>query len=154
MRYAILAVLSISLAACSGKSDADKVVLDEAARYHNEAIEVQEQLEPMIDQVDSVKTLLASKSAVEAKTTTKSLDSLKTAFEEWEENLVEVPGMEHEHHDHGKGEHKHHHHHHNNNDTKDMPADQMRDLQRELLANIKQIQQQTQQAFEQAKSLK
>ncbi|GAB3705534.1 hypothetical protein GCM10027592_38110 [Spirosoma flavus] len=151
MRYVIFSALLIGLVACSGKSDADKAVLEEAARYHNEATEVQEQLEPMIDQIDSVKTLLAAKTTPEAKATTQSLDSLKTAFEQWEENLVEVPGMKHEHHEHGEGEH--HHHHHNNNDAKDMPADQMRDFQREYLANIKLMQQQTQRAMERAKKL-
>ncbi|MBD2701257.1 hypothetical protein IC229_11460 [Spirosoma sp. BT702] len=152
MRYVIFSVLLCGLAACSGKSDTDKVVLEEAARYHNEATEVQEQLEPMIDRIDSVKTRLALKTTPEAKAITQSLDSLKTAFETWEENLVEVPGMKHEHHEHGEGEH-HHHHHHNNNDTKDMPADQLRDLQREFLANIKLMQQQTQQAMDRAKGL-
>lgn len=152
MRYVVLACLFSALVACSGKSDADKTLLDEAARYHTEATDIQEKLETSIDQIDSVRTLLAQKTTPEAKATAQSLDSLKTAFEEWEENLVEVPGMKHEHHEHGDGEH-HHHHHHNNNDTKDLPADQMRDLQREFLANIKQIQEQTQQALERAKGL-
>lgn len=45
--------------------------------------------------------------------------------------------MEHEHHhDHGK----HEHHHHTDATLKDLPADQMRDLQREVLANIKAMQ--------------
>lgn len=151
MRYVIIFSLLLSLIACSGKSEADKALLDEAGRYHLEAIQIQEQVEPVIDQIDSVRTLLNKKTSPEAKATVQSLDSLKTAFEEWEENLVEVPGMKHEHHDSGEG--KHHHHHHHNNDAKDMPADQLRDLQREFMVNIKQIQQQTQQAMDRAKSL-
>ncbi|GAB3886876.1 hypothetical protein [Spirosoma agri] len=151
MRTILLLGLVPSLIACSGKSDADKPLLDEAARYHTEATAVQEQLEPLIDQIDSVRTLLVKKTSPAAKRTTQSLDSLKTAFEEWEENLVEVPGMKHEHHEHGTGEH--HHHHANNNDTKDLPAIQMRDLQREFLTNIKQISVQTRQALDRAKNV-
>ncbi|MBD2756491.1 hypothetical protein IC230_26620 [Spirosoma sp. BT704] len=139
------------LIGCSGQSDADKALLDEAGRYHMEAIDIQEQVEPVIDRIDSVRTLLAKKTSPEAKAAGQSLDSLKTAFEEWEENLVEVPGLKHDHHEHGEG--KHHHHHHHNNDTKDMPADQLRDLQQAFLANIRQIQQQTQQAMERANRL-
>ncbi|QHW01620.1 hypothetical protein GJR95_39475 [Spirosoma endbachense] len=141
--------MALSLAACSGKTDADQSILNEAATFHNEAINVQEQVEPLIDEIDSVRTVLIKKMTPEAKITAQSLDSLKTAFEQWEENLVEVPGMKHEHHhEHDKG-----HHHHHNSDTKDLPADQMRDLQQAFLTNIKQIQQQTQQAMEQAKSI-
>lgn len=147
MTRTVSLVYLLLLTACSGKSDADKALFDEAARYHTEATEIQEQVEPVIDQIDSVRTLLAKRTAPDAKATDQSLDSLKTAFEEWEENLVEVPGMKHAHHE---GEH-HHHHHNHNNDAKDMSADQMRDLQREFLTNIKQIQTQTHQAMERAK---
>ncbi|UHG89881.1 hypothetical protein [Spirosoma oryzicola] len=150
MRYLTFACLLLAFAACSDKSAADKPLLDEAAKYHNEAIEVQEQVEPLVDQVDSVRTLLVKKATPEAKSTAQSLDSLKTAFEAWEENLVEVPGMKHEHHEHSSGKHHHHNH---NNDAKDMSADQMRDLQREFLTNIKAIQTQTQQGMDRAKSL-
>lgn len=65
-----------------------------------------------------------------------TLDSLKKAFEEWEENLVEVPGMPHEpHHNHGKGEHAP-----VDATLKDLPAGQTRDLQREIHNNLKRIQ--------------
>lgn len=56
----------------------------------------------------------------------------------WVAHLVEVPGMKYEH---KVGEkHKHGRNAGPDNTLKDRPADQMRDLQRELLNNISQIQ--------------
>jgi chromosome segregation ATPase len=126
-----------SLTACSS-SDKKDPILEEAAQYHNQATEVQEVIEPRIEQIDSLKTVLAAQKTPDSAARIATLDSLKTAFEEWEKNLVEVPGMPHDHkHDHGKGEHKHNH---ADATLKDLPAEQMLDLQRETLNNIKQIQ--------------
>jgi hypothetical protein len=130
----------------STESDEDKQLLAEASTYHQQATAIQGEVEPQIDQIDSLKTILNSRSTPATKATITTLDSLKTAFEEWEENLVEVPGMEHhEHHDHGK----HEHHHHADPLMKDLPPAQMRDLQRELLNAIKQIQQRTNETMQQ-----
>lgn len=126
-----------SLTACSS-SDKKDPILEEAAQYHNQATKVQEVIEPRIEQIDSLKTVLAAQKTPDSAARIATLDSLKTAFEEWEKNLVEVPGMPHDHkHDHGKGEHKHNH---ADATLKNLPAEQMRDLQRETLNNIKQIQ--------------
>ncbi len=126
-----------SLTACSS-SDKKDPLLEEAAQYHNQATEVQETIEPKIEQIDSLKTVFAAQKTPVNAARIATLDSLKTAFEEWEKNLVEVPGMPHDHkHDHGKHEHKHNH---ADATLKDLPAEQMRDLQRETLNNIKQIQ--------------
>lgn len=55
MRYVIFFWLLLGLVACSGKSDVDKALLNEAARYHTEATAIQEQVEPVIDQIDFVR---------------------------------------------------------------------------------------------------
>ncbi|WP_234733518.1 hypothetical protein [Tellurirhabdus bombi] len=124
--------------------------LEEAAKYHNEATEIQAVVEPQIERIDSLKTLLTQRTEPAAKATVASLDSLKKAFEDWEGNLVEVPGMPHKHsHDHGD----HEHHHHADATLKDLPADQMRDLQREILTNIKEIQKQTEATLKRASTL-
>ena len=136
-------------AACSSTDKKDPL-LEEAARFHTEAIKIQAAVEPQIEQIDSLKTLLANRPEPAAKATFATLDSLKKAFEEWEKNLVEVPGMPHEHH-HGHGKHEHHHH--ADGTLKNLPADQMRDLQRETWNNIQQIQQRTNASFKQAQSL-
>ncbi|TAE33608.1 MAG: hypothetical protein EAZ91_02240 [Cytophagales bacterium] len=126
-----------SLTACSS-SDKKDPILEEAAQFHNQATEVQAAVEPKIEQIDSLKTVLTAQKTPVNAARIATLDSLKTAFEEWEKNLVEVPGMPHDHkHDHGKGEHKHNH---ADATLKDLPTEQMRDLQRETLNNIKQIQ--------------
>ncbi len=126
-----------SLSACSSSSDKHDPLLDEAARYHNEATVIQATLEPRVDQIDSLKTVLIGQSLPANAARIATLDSIKTAFEAWEENLVEVPGMPHEH-DHTHGKHEHHHH--TDASLKDLPADQMRDLQRETLNSIRQLQ--------------
>ena len=123
------------LVACS-TTDKKDPLLDEAARYHQEATQLQGIVEPQIEQIDSLKTVLTTQRRPNATVTVATLDSLKTAFESWEENLVEVPGMAH---DHAHGG-KHDHHHHADATLKDLPAEQMRDLQRETLATLKQIQ--------------
>jgi hypothetical protein len=126
------------LSACQTEKKQDPL-LDEAGRYHLEAIEVQEVLEPKIEQIDSLRAVLLAQKTPAATANAATLDSLKKAFEDWEANLVEVPGLKHEHHDHKEGAHNHHHHH-KANPLRDLPAEQMRDLQRETLANIKQMQ--------------
>lgn len=128
-------LLTLCLSACSSSEKKDPL-LEEAANYHQQATEVQETLEPKIEQIDSLKTAMLAQKLPDASAKVATLDSLKKAFEEWEENLVEVPGMPHKH-SHGKGEHEHHHH--SDATLKDLPADQMRDLQRETLNTIRQI---------------
>lgn len=130
--------LFVLLVSCGRSSDKKDPLLEEAARYHNQATEVQAVIEPKIEQIDSLKTVLTTRKTPDASARIATLDSLKTAFDEWEENLVEVPGMPHNHtHEHGKGEHRHKH---ADATLKDLPAEQMRDLQRETLNNIRQIQ--------------
>lgn len=137
--------LMVCLTACSSADQKDPLLL-EAANYHQQATEIQAVLEPKIEQIDSLKTVLAGQKTPEAVAVAATLDSLKSAFEAWEENLVEVPGMPHDHNhhtgmpDHGGPDHGKHEHKHADATLKDLPADQMRDLQRETLHNIRQIQ--------------
>lgn len=136
-RLVCILLLSGYFSACSS-SDKKDPLLEEAARYHTEATKIQAVVEPKIEQIDSLKAVFSSRKTPAAQRSVATLDSLKNAFEEWEENLIEVPGMPHNHtHDHGKGEHKHKH---ADATLKDLPADQMRDLQREMLATIKKMQ--------------
>jgi hypothetical protein len=145
----LIVPLGLSLGACS-RSDQKDPLLEEAAKFHSEATQIQSLVEPQIEQIDSLKTLLANRPEPVALATATTLDSLKKAFEQWEENLVEVPGMPHEHHhEHGK----HEHHHHSDATLKDLPIDKMRDLQLGILDNIRQIQERTDATFDQATSI-
>lgn len=140
----MLPILALTgfFAGCQSRDKKDPL-MDEAARYHNEATRIQAVVEPQIEQIDSLKTVLLAQKKPGVQTTVATLDSLKTAFKVWEENVVEVPGMPHNHShrtggpEHSKGEHRHKH---ADATLKDLPADQMRDLQREMLNNIQQIQ--------------
>ena len=134
-------LLCLSLTACSS-SDKKDPMLEEAARYHQKATEIQAVVESQIEQIDSLKAVYSARKTLLGQATVVTLDSLKTAFETWEENLVEVPGMPHNHsHRTGGPEHGDHaHHKHADATLNDLPADQMRDLQREMLTNIRQIQ--------------
>lgn len=140
-RFTCALLLVGYLSACSSADKKDPLLV-EAAQYHQQATEVQELVEPQIDRIDSLKTMLTVRKSPDIRATVTMLDSLKTAFDIWEENLVEVPGMPHTHsHRNGGPEHgKHGHHQHADATLKDLPADQMRDLQREMLNNIRQIQ--------------
>ncbi|WP_236648872.1 MULTISPECIES: hypothetical protein [Spirosoma] len=122
-----------ALSACSSSGQQDPL-LEEAATYHRQATDIQAVLEPKIDQIDSLKAVYTAQKKPAAVVV--SLDSLKKAFEDWEANLVEVPGMPHTH----THEHGHHSHQHADATLADLPAEQMRDLQRATLTSIKQIQ--------------
>jgi len=138
-RLSILISLLVTTA-CGSSSTTDKALLDEAARYHLEAAAVQARTEPAIEQIDSLKQVLRQQSGRPALIA--SLDSLQRAFAEWESNVVEPPGLaDHPHEQPGTGKpgHAHHHHDHTPNILTELPPDQMRDLQREMLAGIRQI---------------
>ncbi|MGA0555424.1 hypothetical protein ACO2Q8_02155 [Larkinella sp. VNQ87] len=145
----LIGAFACCLTACSSSEKKDPL-LEEAAQYHNEATQIQAVVEPKIEQLDSLRNVLAKNPKPAAAATVATLDSLKKAFEEWEENLVEVPGMPHEHHhDHGS----HEHHHHTDATLKDLPAEQMRNLQKETRDNILQLQERTNALLQQTKNL-
>ncbi|MFN4086486.1 MAG: hypothetical protein ACK4LB_11140 [Spirosomataceae bacterium] len=119
------AFVSISLVgilmACQNQTKEKDPFLEEAYQLHLEAIEIQQDLEPKIDslvKLDSVR-----------------FDSLRIAFQNWEESLVEVPGFEHDHDHEG---HDHHHHDHGAAQP-DVTPQQMKAIQNESLQNIKKL---------------
>ncbi|MBC8154341.1 MAG: hypothetical protein H7Z72_15665 [Bacteroidetes bacterium] len=133
-------IMAGCLWACSSSDEKDPL-LDEAARYHQQATEIQEVVEPKIEQIDSLKTVFIARRIPNTSAIIASLDSLKMDFAEWEGNVMEVPGMPHNHaHRTGGPDHSGHAHNRADATLKDLPADQMRDLQREMLNSIRQIQ--------------
>lgn len=71
----------------SDEEKKEAALLEEAARFHQEATDIQEKLEPEIDRIDSLKTVLMMQITPWAQQQVATLDSLKTAFETWESNL-------------------------------------------------------------------
>lgn len=138
-RLATALLLGSYLVACSSADKKDPLLV-EAARYHQQATEIQVVVEPQMERIDSLKTALTVQKTPTTATRIATLDSLKSAFDEWEENLVEVPGMPHNHTHHTSGPEHGEHHHHADATLNGLPAGQMRDLQRETLNNIRQIQ--------------
>lgn len=121
----------IAILACSPKSPEDNPILVEANKIHLEAEVIQEQLEPEIEKIDSLKNLLSLKKTLKTNSLANNLTKLKADFEDWEKNFFTVPGFTHEH----KGEH----HHHDHTPAPELPADKMLEVQKEIKANIERI---------------
>ncbi|MCW5911032.1 MAG: hypothetical protein KIT62_08155 [Cyclobacteriaceae bacterium] len=115
-RYSkLLGLVPVLLAwACAAPSQ-DEKLLKEAADVHNTALQIAEDLESRLKQeaipADSAFVILA-------------------AIEEWEQDLIEVPGNEH-HHDHEGHNHSH--------EPVNVTAAEMLELQLELKQRIEQI---------------
>jgi len=148
-------LLSIALVAstlaCGEKKN---TFLEEAGKIHNEAHEIGEGIEPQIESIDSLTALLntqkvTSKDAAQlarVDSTVAALGSVKAAFEEWEDNIVGVPGMEHTH---AEGEA----HAHNHKPAPDVTSEQMLEIQREMKTNIEKIKADLQKAEEMLKKV-
>jgi hypothetical protein len=93
---AALLMTGYVLYACSS-SDKKDLLLIEAARYHQPVTEIQVLVEPQIEQIDSLKLVPSAQKMPSAQVRATTLDSLKTAFGEWEKNLIEVVGIPHKH---------------------------------------------------------
>lgn len=116
-----LMVLLLVTACTSQKHDP---LLEDAAKYHREAMELAAQLETRLDSLAEYRVV--------------SEDSIRAwhlAIESWERDVIEVPGYDHD--DHGET-HDHHHHEHKA-PPPDLTSQQMRDVQQELLQRLQDI---------------
>jgi copper chaperone CopZ len=127
------------LTSCGDKKDPK---MEEAGKIHLEAMEIEETLHEQVEGIDSLKIVLNDKkktvtdaaAIASIDSTVAALDAVAKSFEEWEENLVEVPGLAHEHHHHEGEEH-----HHDHKPAPDVSGDQMIEIQKEIKANITKI---------------
>ncbi len=122
MNAKILFVISILIVCCSSPDKQEKELLKEAAVLHNEMITKAEQLEETIAIMDVDSTY---------RTIHDSLVIWKEVIENWETDLVEVPGNEEHHHKGGE----HHHEHQQLNVT----PEQMLNIQKELHLRLRAI---------------
>ena len=97
-------------------------ILEEAFGLHQEAIAVNKAIREKLQSVEANDSLM---------------NNIRKRLQTWEENLVEVPGFEHDH-DHSHG--GHHHHHDHGNELEVTPAD-MKIIQQEFLDSIQVIKQ-------------
>jgi len=117
-------LISIILCACGGINQQDKALLEEAGTIHNEMMATAEAVKEKLEALrkDSAQMIPMD-----------SIMAWKNAIEEWEADLVEVPGNEEPHH--GKSKHDHH------EKAPDVTAEQMLVVQKELKMQLKDIQQ-------------
>lgn len=136
----LLTAYCLLLTSCGDKKDPK---MEEAGKIHLEAMEIEEALHEQVEGVDSLKIVLNDKkktvtdaaAVASIDSTIAALDAIAKSFEEWEENLVEVPGLAHEHHHHEGEEH----HHHDHKPAPDVSGEQMIEIQKEIKTNIEKI---------------
>jgi hypothetical protein len=153
--FSIIVAGSLILAGCNNtfENKEDAALLKEAANLHNEAIATHNEVMQLLNGADSVGLLLeARRIEIEksAKPDTARVSALRRtvsailkadeAMDQWMDNLVEVPGNEHDHH-HGEGGEEHgeaheHEHHHEHENAPALTPKQMRDVQQEAKNNI------------------
>lgn len=119
-RSLALLILSLYMIQCSAPKKKD-ALLEEAAKIHNEAVELAKQLEDELSQLARDTTYMRD-----------SLESWRVAIEKWENNLVEVPGNE-------SHDHKSHDHHYHGKQQSELTSDQILSIQNELKAQIDSI---------------
>lgn len=121
LRIELFFLIPLLFAIQCTESKQEDLVLREAARIHNESVDLAEQVEVQLNHL--------------VKDTTYQQDSVtswRVALEQWENNLVEVPGNEshdthrHEHHDHGK-------------QLPELTSDQLLMIQQEVKAQLEAI---------------
>lgn len=133
MKKILILAAGITVMACSSKTPKDNPVLVEANKVHLEAEAIQEKIEPEIEKIDSLKSLLLLKKTAQADSLVNDLSKLNADFEDWEKNFFAVPGFEHTH------KEGHEHHHHDHTPAPELPADKMLEVQKEIKANIESI---------------
>ncbi|WKN44175.1 hypothetical protein [Tunicatimonas pelagia] len=134
--YGTLLALTLgmtSLVVACGDSKKTDENLQQAFELHQEAVEIRQMADKQIDQ------LKANEDSLFVNTYTADLESISRSLKEWDEQLVEVPGFEHDHdHDHDHSGHDHDHDHDHGEQTKLTPEQHLQ-VQQHLLEEIKAI---------------
>ncbi|MEM9361340.1 MAG: hypothetical protein AAGA43_01845 [Bacteroidota bacterium] len=123
-------MMGLTLACGDKEKDKD---LQQAFKFHEEAIQVRQNLE------DQIATLKSNTDSLFIATYSDELNNLGSALKEWDEQLIEVPGFEeehdHSHHDHSGHDHDHEHEH--NHSEQELTPKQHLEVQQHLLQEIK-----------------
>ncbi len=119
------------LSAC-GDTKQKNEDLQQAFELHTEAVKIRQMTE------DQMTQLQANKDSLFVATYTKDLQSISQSLEAWDEQLVEVPGFEHDH-DHSDHDHSDHDHHHHHDEQQDLTPKQHLEVQQHLLQEIQAI---------------
>ncbi|MGD1894637.1 MAG: hypothetical protein ACFB15_29095 [Cyclobacteriaceae bacterium] len=122
------------IVACGDSKKTDEN-LQQAFELHKEAVEIRQMTNKQMNE------LKANEDSLFVNTYQADLDSISRSLEEWDEQLVEVPGFEHEHdHDHAGHDHDHDHDHdHSHGEQTNLTPEQHLQVQQHLLDEIKAI---------------
>jgi hypothetical protein len=108
-----LSAIALIFSACGGQKKENPILL-EAADTHVEAVRIEQEIRPRIEELAQLKNQLS----IQGRELTpaeqafiEDVDRLLGGLAHWDENVVEVPGYEHHGHDH-EDDHEHEHHHH------------------------------------------
>ncbi len=106
--------------------------LQKAFDIHTEAMKVREQADQKLH------ALMENNDSAFVAAYGFKLDSLHSLIEEWDHQVIEVPGFEHDHGDHDHG-HDHHHHHHDHGTELDLSPAEHLEVQEFLFDEIKSV---------------
>lgn len=134
--FSIFCFFLIISCANQGKKDE---LLQQAGKIHLEAIKMDEKIRPDLTKVFSVKKRLEQKQTeltLEEKNLLEQIKQLKSSYDFWNENHVEVPGFEHEGHHH---DHAHHDHDHDHGPSLEVSSEDMLSIQKEFKDSLSSI---------------
>lgn len=134
MRNILFFFLLLTMAACASGEPADPK-LEEAAALHEEALEAEEALRPLLDSLEQRHNQISiqGRALTEAERSfVQSVSALQQRFERWKEERIEVPGHEHAHHH----DHDHGHGHTHGRKMPEATPEHMLNIQRESLDSI------------------
>jgi len=117
-----LMFLSLAFIGCKGHSHPQDPKMKQAFEIHEQYLEVAKKSRELLQNLPPDDSLS---------------DMLNTQLDQWSENIIEVPGFEHEHHHDHDGHHPHHHH--NDDAYSHLTPDDMLAVQQELLDSVQVI---------------
>nr|WP_299382210.1 hypothetical protein [Allomuricauda sp.] len=103
--------------------------LQKAFEIHEKTISIHKMV---LNQMDALKT---NKDSLFVETYSNDLNTISGSLEEWEEQLIEVPGFDHDE-DHSDHDHEYHDHH---DEQQKLTPEQHLEVQRQLLVEIQAI---------------
>ncbi len=128
----VLGILFVILSCGDSKQKSEE--LEQAFKLHEEAVKIRSQMG------DQMAQLKSNTDSLFVATHTSDLNAISQSLEAWDEQLVEVPGFEHDHdhsgHDHSDHDHDHDHDHHH---EQELTPKQHLEVQQQLLDDIKAI---------------
>ncbi len=114
----LICLLFVFVYGCSDSTKKDPT-LEKAFQVHQQSLKTAKEARELLEKIPAKD---------------ESVSRIQSRLENWNENLIEVPGFEHEH-NHEDGDH-HHHHHGGSRPTMDLSPEDMLAVQQQLLDTI------------------